>query len=80
MRAETRLHPDHASWQLLECRHQRQPLDLPAQHQIAITVKAHQMKDILANINTDNHQIVLVTNCLRAHRRFSCYFGKTLQG
>ena len=56
MRAETRLHPDDASRQLLKCLDQRQSLDLPAEGDLASMIKADKVENVLADIDADDAQ------------------------
>ena len=53
MRAETGFHPDDAGWKLLKLSHKRKTFDLPPQHDLAVWIKANNVKDIFANIDAD---------------------------
>ena len=64
MRAEAGLQPDDARRQLFECLGQRQPLDLAAEGDFAITAKSDEMKHILADIDPDHGNVGVERLCL----------------
>ncbi len=57
MRAETRLHPDHASRQGFKGGVQRQTLDPSSQDQSALRIEPNQMKDVLADVDANHRQV-----------------------
>lgn len=53
MRAETGFHPDYAGQELLKLSHQRKAFDLSPQYDPAVWIEANDVKNLLANIDTD---------------------------
>ena len=72
MGAETRFHTDNATGELLERRGKGKALDLPAQYQLASSVKPDQMKSLLADVDPDDGKLVNTSFLLRMHGCFSC--------
>jgi DNA-binding TFAR19-related protein (PDSD5 family) len=55
--AQARLHANNARRQFLEFVHKGQALDLAANGDLADRIKAHEVKDILANIDTKRGKV-----------------------
>ena len=53
MRAQAGFHADDAWRQFLKFADQRQPPDLPTQHNLAASIKANEVEYVLADIDTD---------------------------
>lgn len=53
VRTQAGFHPDDARWQLLERLDQRQPLDLTAECDLAVSAEANEVEDFLADIDAD---------------------------
>ena len=53
MSAQAGFHTDDTTRHLLESRHQRQPLDLLTQNDLPVSIKSNEVKDVLANIDTN---------------------------
>ena len=50
MGAQARLHADNAAWKTRKLLHEILPLDLAAQHDRAVRLKAHEVENVLAAI------------------------------
>jgi hypothetical protein len=57
VRTQARLHADDAARQPLELGHQGQALDLPPNNNLAVSIKANKVEDILADIDADRGEV-----------------------
>jgi hypothetical protein len=56
MRAQAGVHANDARWQLLEHIFEAQPPDLPAKGDCPISAQANEVKNLLADVDTDYRQ------------------------
>jgi hypothetical protein len=67
MGAQAGLHPNDARRQSLKSADQRQALDLAANNHLAAAIKANEVKDVLADINTDGRKCLQFSSCGICH-------------
>jgi hypothetical protein len=56
VRAQASFHADDARRHLLERRRETQALDLPSEDNLPVDAKSNQVKDLLADVDADNHR------------------------
>jgi hypothetical protein len=75
MGTQAGLHPNDTTRQLLKRRNQCQPLDMPPQDQLPVSIEANEMNKILTDIDADNGKVLNLFILLRTHSCFSWLFG-----
>jgi hypothetical protein len=75
VRAQTGFHPDDTARQVLECVFENQSPDLPADGDLAVVAQSDEVKNLFADVDTNDRQGHCVEFHRRLHRCFSCSPG-----